>query len=131
MDLFVSDSSVLIDLERGAFLELAFQCGIQMVVPDLLFENELRDGNGTYLQQLGLGVTELNPDELQRAQDLQAIRPALSLEDCFALVCAAREGHTLLAGDGPLRKEAAAQGIACRGVLWALDQIAACEKATK
>lgn len=131
MALYVLDSSVLIDLERGGLLELAFQCGMAMVVPDLLFENELRDGNGAYLMQLGLGVTALNPNELQQAQDIQDLRPALSLEDCFALICASRPDHSLLAGDGPLRRECAGRDIVCRGVLWLLDQMCANGKATK
>lgn len=63
MAILVSDSSVLFDLERGGLLESAFSCGLPMVVPDLLFENELRDYNGAYFQELGLAVTALNPDE--------------------------------------------------------------------
>src|SRR5712691_13120784 len=99
MAILVSDSSVLIDLERGGLLEAAFECGLTMVVPDLLFENELKDSNGAYLVKLGLTVVELSPDEVQLAQDLQALRPALSLADCFALACSTRDDHALLAGD--------------------------------
>lgn len=131
MALFVLDSSVLIDLERGEVLELAFKCGMVMLVPDLLFENELRDNNGPYLVKLGLGVTTLTPEELQQAQDLQAAKPSLSLEDCFALVCACRPDHVLLAGDGPLRKECGDRNIACRGVLWFLDQMLASGEASR
>jgi hypothetical protein len=129
--LFVSDSSVLIDLERGGLTEAAFQCGISMLVPDLLYENELSDSTGPYLMRLGLGVTSLTPDELSAAQDLQSNRPALSLEDCFALICATRREHTLLAGDGPLRKEAAAQSVTCRGLLWLLDEMLTSGKVSK
>lgn len=123
MAILVSDSSVLFDLERGGRLEAAFGCGLPMVVPDLLFENELRDHNGSYFQQLGLAVTALNSDEVQLAQDIRGLRPALSLEDCSALVCASRQDHILLAGDGTLRKEANARKIVCRGLLWLLDEM--------
>lgn len=34
MIVLVSDTSVLIDLERGGLLEAAFSCGLTMVVPD-------------------------------------------------------------------------------------------------
>jgi hypothetical protein len=128
---FVSDSSVLIDLERGGLVEVAFQCDISMVVPDLLYENELRDSTGPYLQRLGLGVTVLSPDEVAAAQDLQNSRPVLSLEDCFALICAGRADHALLAGDGHLRKEALARNVTCRGVLWLLDEMLRSGKATR
>lgn len=125
MALLVSDSSVLIELERGALLEAAFGCGLPMVVPDLLFENELREHNGTYFQQLGLSVTELSSEEVQLAQDIREERPRLSLEDCFALSCAHRPEHILLSADGPLRKAATEKKIECRGVLWLLDQMLA------
>jgi len=131
MTLFVSDSSVLIDLERGGLLQAAFRCEISMLVSDLLYENELRESNGPYLMRLGLGVTSLSPDELAAAQDLQDERPALSLEDCFALICAKRADHCLLAGDGPLGKEAAAKSVSCRGLLWLLDQMLASGKVTR
>ena len=41
MVLLVSDTSILIDLERGDLLPLAFSSGVPMVVPDLLYEKEL------------------------------------------------------------------------------------------
>ena len=131
MALLVSDSSVLIDLERGGLLETTFQSGLAMVVPDLLYERELREYNGQYLMQLGLSVTELTPDELAYAQDAEARQPKLSLVDCFALSCARRPGHLLLAGDGLLRKTATEEGVDCKGLLWLLDQMFASGKVPK
>ena len=46
MIILVSDTSILIDLERGGLLEAAFACGLTMVVPDLLYERELEPENG-------------------------------------------------------------------------------------
>lgn len=123
MATFVSDSSVLIDLERGGLLEAAFACGFTMVVPDLLYENELKDSTGPYLLKLGLGVTELTPNELLLAQEVLNGRERLSLEDCFALSCATRPDCILLAGDAQLREEATARAIKCNGLLWLLDQM--------
>jgi hypothetical protein len=131
MGILVSDSSVLIDLERGGLLEAAFICGHTLVVPDLLYEVELKDPNGSYLIELGLAVIELTPDEVQLAQDVQNSRRALSTADCFALACASRPQHTLLAGDGSLRAEATARNIHCSGVFWLLDQMAASGKITQ
>lgn len=59
MAILVLDSSVLIDLERGGLLEATFLCGLAIIVPDFLFENELKESNGTYLMELGLAVTGL------------------------------------------------------------------------
>jgi len=129
--LLVSDSSVLIDLERGGLLEATFLSGQTLLVPDLLFEKELKDYNGSYLRGLGLAVTELSSQELSIAQDIQSDRPGISLEDCFALVCAHRPNHCLLAGDGLLRKVAATRNVTCRGLLWLMDEMLATGKVSK
>jgi predicted nucleic acid-binding protein len=125
MIVLVSDTSILIDLERGGLLEAAFSCGLTMVVPDLLYERELESENGPYLRQLGLGVVELTPEELELAQRLRAERKKLSLPDCFALSCATRVGHILITSDGDLRKEAISRIGVVYGLLWLLDQLAA------
>lgn len=123
MILLVSDTSILIELERGGLLEAAFACGWTMVVPDLLYERELLSENGPYLRSLGLGVVELSPDEVALAQQVKSTRPALSLADCFALSCAHRVNHVLLSGDKVLRAEARARNCAVHGVLWLLDRM--------
>ncbi len=128
MIILVSDTSVLIDLERGGLLETAFSCGLTMVVPDLLYARELEPDNGPYLRALGLGVVALSPDEVEFAQKLRQSQPGLSLPDCFALSCARRQGHALVSGDKLLRAEA--QGHLCivYGLLWILDQMEASGK---
>lgn len=54
MIVLVSDTSILIDLERGGLLEAAFSCGLTMVVPDLLYERELESENGPSSGSWGL-----------------------------------------------------------------------------
>jgi predicted nucleic acid-binding protein len=124
MIILVSDTSVLIDLERGGLLESAFNCGLTMVVPDLLYERELENENGPYLRTLGLGVLTLTPTEVRLVQEIRAQRSALSLPDCFALSCATRESHCLITGDRALRTEAQKHHIQVYGLLWLLDQMA-------
>ena len=123
MIVLVSDTSVLIDLERGDLLEAAFTCGMTMVVPDILYERELANHNGPYLKALGLNVVALTPTELQLAQTVHTERKALSLNDCFALGCATRPDHLLVTGDKALRAEAANRGVTVAGLLWLLDQM--------
>lgn len=124
MIVLVSDTSILIDLERGGLLEAAFSCGLTMVVPDLLYERELESENGPFLRKLGLGVAALTPDEVAIAQRVKAERKRLSLPDCFALACATRADHVLVTGDGDLRAEAITRLGAVYGLLWILDQMA-------
>lgn len=123
MIILVSDTSVLIDLERGGLLEHAFSCGLTMVVPDLLYARELESDIGPFLRNLGLGVVALNPDEVDFAQQLRRERPALSLPDCFALSCARRQDHALVSGDKILRTEARERHCAVFGLLWILDRM--------
>jgi predicted nucleic acid-binding protein len=119
MIILVSDTSVLIDLERGGLLEPAFSCGLTMVVPDLLYARELEADNGPLLRRLGLGVVALVPDEVAFAQQLRKLQPGLSLPDCFALSCARRPGYALVTGDKLLRAEAPITAV--RGVWFAVD----------
>ncbi len=128
MIILVSDTSVLIDLERGGLLEQAFSCGLTMVVPDLLYARELEPDNGPLLRKLGLGVVALNPDEVNFAQQLRTQSPGLSLPDCFALSCARRADHALVSGDMLLRNEAQARQCTVYGLLWILDQMEASGK---
>ena len=45
----VSNTSVLIDLERGCLLEAAFRLPSRFAVPDLLYEQELKARDGKRL----------------------------------------------------------------------------------
>ncbi len=125
MIVLVSDTSVLIDLERGGLLEAAFACGHQLVVPDLLYVEELEPENGPLLRQMGLSIVELTSEEVEFAQAVQIANVFLSMPDCFALSCARRSEHLLVTGDKALRTEAGEKKVECRGVLWLLDQMEA------
>jgi hypothetical protein len=123
MRILVSDTSVLIDLERGHLLEATFALSWEFAVPDLLYKRELRDHNGPELVRLGLRVESLDGDGVQTALGYQARMPALSLADSFALALAKINNWMLLAGDGELRKLAAIERVDYHGVLWLFDQL--------
>ena len=46
MNVLVSDTSVLIDLERGSLLETSFALTFRFAVPDLLYRQELAEHGG-------------------------------------------------------------------------------------
>ena len=123
MHVLVSDTSVLVDLERGSLLEASFRLPFQFSVPDLLYERELKNHGGEGLIRLGLVVVELDGDGVRRAITYRRRVPALSLPDCFALVLAQTRSWILLSGDGELRQLAADETVECHGVLWLLDQM--------
>lgn len=121
MVILVSDTSILTDLEKGGLLEAIFASGLTFVVPDQLYDKELKDYNGPYLKTLGLGVLDLTPEELEAVQQLKAHAKGLSLSDRCALICALRPNHRLITGDGLLRKEASAKKADVYGLFWLLD----------
>lgn len=121
MRVLVSDTSVLIDLDRGDLIERAFGLTFELAVPDVLYRRELQDFDGQRLVDLGLRVEELEAEGVADAQAFRRRVPRLSVPDSLALALAQRRTWTLLTGDGALRQLAVAEGVACHGVLWLLD----------
>ena len=121
MDLLVSDTSVLVDLRRGSLLKAAFGLPYRFVVPDLLYERELREHGGDELIGLGLVVADLTGEQVELAQAYKREQPALSSPDVFALALAKTGGATLLTGDKRLRSLATQKRVVCHGLLWLLD----------
>jgi hypothetical protein len=118
----VSDTSVLIDLERGGLLESCFRLPFEFAVPDLLYRRELMQVGGPQLVACGLRVEELTGEELSAVQRIRGERNKLSLPDAYAYTLAAGRRWTLLTGDGELRDLARVSNIPFFGVLWVLDQ---------
>jgi predicted nucleic acid-binding protein len=123
MALLVSDTSVIIDLDRGELLDLMFRLGDEFVVPDLLYRNELDGELGDRLLALGLTVAELSGAEVERAAELAQSDARFSLPDCFAFALARGRAWPLLTGDGNLRVLAEEEGLDVHGSLWVLDRI--------
>lgn len=121
--LVISDSSVLIDLERGSLLSAAFALDVRFCVPDLLYQRELLPYDGERLRALGLNVLALDDEGVREAARYRASDPALSLADAFALALAVRHGAFLLTGDARLRRLAVAERTTCHGLLWLIDRI--------
>ena len=115
MTILVSDTSVLIDLERGQFLDSCFQLPFEFAVPDLLYRRELAEFGGPELIARGLRVEELTKEEVAVAQEVRGAYSKLSLPDAFAYSLASVRGWTLLTGDGELRAVASSPTGA---VLW-------------
>lgn len=124
MAILVSDTSVLIDLERAGLLESMFLLPFEFAVPDLLYERELTGEMGERLVQLGLRVENLTSAEVRRATEVNRAHTRLSVPDTFAFVIAQARGWGLLTGDGVLRELAIAERLDMHGVLWVIDQFA-------
>ncbi len=123
MKVLVSDTSALVDLERGSLLDATFRLPFEFAVPDLLYERELKHHGGERLLERGMRIAALDGDGVTQALRYRRRRPALSLPDCFALALAVRSRWILLTGDAELRRLASAEGVDCHGVLWLMDEL--------
>ena len=123
MKVLVSDTSVLIDAERGSLLDTCFGLPFVFVVPDLLYRQELQEHGGPALIQIGLRVEELDGDGVSLALGYRRDHRSLSLPDSFALALARLNSWILLSGDGGLRELARSEGVVCHGVLWLIDRV--------
>ena len=126
----VPDTSVIVDLERGRFLPALFRLEATFTVPDLLYEQELREASGQSLIDLGLQIAHLDGKGVALAQSCARTVRSISLADAFAFALAKNGGHTLLVGDGALRAFSESQGVTCHGVLWVLDELEAAKLQT-
>jgi hypothetical protein len=123
MRILVSDTSVLVDLERGGLLSHAFRLAAEFAVPDVLFERELKPYGGDRWRELGLRVETLDGAGVEHAQSFRRTNPGLTLSDAFALSLAKTNDWTLLTGDAALRAMAESETVDCHGLLWLLDQL--------
>ena len=119
----VSDTSVLIDLERASLLTPGLRLRFGFAVPDLLYERELKPFGGEDLRKRGLKVEALDGAGVAQAIEYRRSNPGLSLPDTFALALAKSNGWTLLTGDAELRQVAEREHVPCHGVLWLLDRM--------
>ena len=111
MKVLVSNTSVLIDLDRAYLIERLFPLPYEFVVPDLLFCLELQAWGKPDLRSYGLRVEELTSDEVGAAVQLKRGRNALSTVDTLAYCLAEARRWVLLSADGELRKLAEQNGL--------------------
>ncbi|MGE3703085.1 MAG: hypothetical protein AB7G08_30655 [Hyphomicrobiaceae bacterium] len=123
MDVLISDTSVVIDLERAELIERVFALPYRFVVPEALYEQELKDYGGEQLLALGLETRVLTGEQVTEAQRFRALDHRISIHDSFALSLAKAEAAILLAGDAAMRRLAAAEEVRCHGVLWVFDRL--------
>jgi predicted nucleic acid-binding protein len=123
MDVLVSDTSVVIDLERSGLIERVFALPYRFVVPDALYEQEMKEFGGPRLVELGLEVRVLTGAQVQEAQRLRGLERRISIHDSYALSLAKADAAILLAGDAAMRRLAEAEEVRCHGVLWVFDQM--------
>ena len=122
MPLLISDTNIFLDFDAAGMLAELFSLPHEIAVPDLLFEEELRDFHQD-LVGLGLRQIELEPEAINRLLELARKYTLPSRVDLSALVAAEQEGCTLVTGDRHLREAAEEEGIPGHGSLWLAEQM--------
>ncbi len=120
--LLVSDSNIFIDFEAGELTDRLFQLPHEIVVPDTLFDEELRD-RSPHLIGLGLQVRSLTGDQVTEAYGLRGTYTGPSVNDLLALVLAKSLGCPLVTGDLRLRAAAQSEGLDLLGTLTLVEQM--------
>jgi hypothetical protein len=116
--ILVSDTSVLIDLERGGLLEGIFALPHEFAVPDVLYDHEMRGDWGDGLVRLGLRVEEVSKEGVASALRYRQQRSSLSVPDSFALALAKEHQWLLLTGDGRLFALLISSPLRADGLWW-------------
>jgi hypothetical protein len=119
----VLDTSVAVDLYRAGLIDAFFKLPAKYMVPDILYEDELKDWFGELLMTNGLTIEQLDETEICRAREFLRRCPSLSLVDAYALALAVRGNHTILAGAKDIRELGQEVGLDVRGVLHVFDLI--------
>lgn len=122
MQVLISDTNILIDLEVGGLLQIMFKLPYEFCTPDSLYETELADQHSD-LVALGLVLKELSSDTMMYAYRIYQNYSQPSLNDIFALALAKQESCPLLTGDKRLRQAAAKEAVVVMGTIWVVEQM--------
>ena len=120
MELLVSDTNVIIDLEIGGIIEELFLLSYQIGVPDVLYDQELQEHHA-HLKELGLKTFVLESPTMVLAAELNNKYKRTSLMDCFALALALQERATLITGDRELRTASKKENAVLKGTIWLVE----------
>lgn len=118
----VSDANILIDFDVAGLTAELFRLPHEIVVPDILFEQELASRHQR-LPKLGLQVRSLTGPQVSEAYRFQLKYREPSVNDLFALTLAKSLGCPLGTGDRRLRAAAEAEGLQLLGTLTLMEQL--------
>jgi len=120
--LLISDANVLIDIEVGGLIKQMFRLEYEFVVPDVLYEIELKN-NHSKLPKLGLKQCELEAAAVEYTITLGSKYRKPGRIDLMALALARQEQCPLLTGDQALRQAGVAEGVEVVGTIWLVGEM--------
>jgi len=112
----------LIDIEVAGITDVMFRLPYEYITPESLFEQELRQYHGA-LTGKGLKLEALEPEMINRVQQLGQQYKGVSSYDLEAMTLAEYKDEPLHTGDKKLRQVCLEQNIDVRGTLWLVEQM--------
>jgi hypothetical protein len=110
--LLVSNSSILLGLERANLLVPLLALPLEISITDLLYEREVKGYNGPALQKLGLCIRPLTAEMVASASiQYRSITPTLCRDETQALILAKQSALSLLGSHPTLARIAQAQNV--------------------
>jgi predicted nucleic acid-binding protein len=127
MRVIINDANILIDLVHLDLMNEFIQLEIELKTTDFVFE-ELNEDQKNLIEgfinsgNIELIITEEEEDFINITTILEN-SSGLSFVDCSVWHYANKLDGILLSGDGRLRKQATANGILVKGILYVFDQL--------
>jgi len=120
--ILLADTSILIDLEHVGGIAVLPRIAPCEILDVVLAECEHASQPGLVqnIKQAGITVVETSLDLASRASVSR--RGGVSTIDMMTLCHAKERGHTVLAGDRPLRERCAEEGVEFRGSIWIVEE---------
>lgn len=119
----INDTNIWIDLKLTNIIEKVFLLPYELAVPDILYNDELKDMDGELLEANGIKIIEMTNDEVVETAERSGMTNRVSFNDLITLVVAKSRGYILVTGDGNLRKIAKSENVELRGTIWLIDEM--------
>ena len=107
----INDTNIWIDLKLTNIIEKVFLLPYELAVPDILYNDELKDMDGELLEANGIKIIEMTNDEVVETAERSGMTNRVSFNDLTTLVVAKSRGYILVTGDGNLRQIAKSENV--------------------
>lgn len=127
MRIIINDANILIDLVHLDLMNEFIKLELDLKTIDVVFD-ELNDDQKIIIEAY-INSKHIDLITIEKEEDFKSItsvfesNSGLSFEDCSVWHYANKLNGILLSGDGKLRKQAMANGISVKGILYVFDQL--------
>lgn len=122
MHYLITDTSILVDLERLGLLQHAGRLSHKLHIVDIVLKVEC-SFNERQIIDCGFNIVSMSGDELLEAYRIEADTGKITIYDSMSYIFAREHGMVLATGDGPLRRLADNTGVKYVGLLWFIKEM--------